>query len=399
MRSTSFARAFYLLAAAGSLAACSSDTGPGAARLTARLAAGINFTCALNHAGAAFCWGAGSAGQLGDGTGVQSSVPVRVDGGPYLALAAGDTAVCGIRFDRHVDCWGAAAPKCCSQPQAHVLTPAALASNSTFERVAVGTGSACGIDGSHRGLCWGEDLEGALGDGQASDTAVPPAVTLPGNHSFTDIDQGVFGGCGIDTSGAAFCWGSDPFGELGIGDSTGAVEESLPLPVTGGLHFTQIAVGGAYTCGITTEGLAACWGLNVAGQLGVGTQDVDEAVPTPVVGGTFASVFAGDKNNVLGHTCALDAAGAASCWGANDFGQLGAASANTCQFGQNFPCSETPVAVAGGLKFTTLAIGDEHTCGMVADGHVYCWGANDQGQLGNGTTVQASTPVLSTFAP
>ncbi len=402
MRRIPFAPVIALLAAAASLAACSNDTGPGGGtRLTARLAAGVNFTCALDHAGAAFCWGGGASGQLGDGTGSQSAVPVHVQGGPYTAIAAGDTAVCAIRFDHHIDCWGDAPAKCCNQMQASVLVPTPLGGPSTrFTSVSVAGFSACAIDEAQHGLCWGEALDGALGNGDASDTALPPAVTLPGGHAFTALEQGIFGGCGIDTGGVAWCWGSDVVGELGVNDSTGAIDASAPMAVAGGLHFTQIAVGGVYTCGITTTGLTECWGINVAGQLGDGAPEEENRVaPTPVASGAFVSVFAGAKNDILGHTCALDASGAASCWGVNDVGELGAASSNQCHFGAGQPCSVSPIAVAGGLKFVTLAVGDDHTCGMVADGHVYCWGGNDQGQLGNGTTVSASSPVLSMFVP
>jgi len=400
MRRIPFAPVFALFAAAASLSACSSDTGPGGrTRLTARLAAGINFTCALDHAGAAFCWGGGASGQLGDGTASLSAVPVHVEGGPYTAIAAGDTAVCAVRFDHHIDCWGDAPPKCCNQVQASVLVPTPVAAPSTrFTSVSVAGDAACGIGDAQHGLCWGDDFQGALGDGQALDSALSPAVTLPGGHAFASLDEGVFGGCGIDTGGAAWCWGSDLFGELGVNDSVDAIAVSQPIAVLGGLRFAQIAVGGVYTCGITTTGLTECWGINDAGQLGDGTEN-DRAAPTPVAGGAYVRVFAGAKNDILGHTCALDASGAASCWGVNDAGQLGAASSDQCHFGAGQPCSLTPIAVAGGLTFTTLAIGDEHTCGMVADGHVYCWGANDQGQLGNGTTVPADSPVLSMFVP
>jgi len=88
------------MSAAAALAACSSDTGPsGGGRLTGRLAAGADFTCALDHTGAAFCWGAGAAGQLGNGARSESALPVRVSGGPYVALTATDRQACGLRRD------------------------------------------------------------------------------------------------------------------------------------------------------------------------------------------------------------------------------------------------------------------------------------------------------------
>ena len=115
----------------------------------------------------------------------------------------------------------------------------------------------------------------------------------------------------------------------------------------------------------------------------------------PVAGGlTFAGVDAGG-----GHTCGVAAAGAAYCWGLNETGQLGTGSATgpeSC-LGMNEPfqpCSTVPVAVAGGLSFTAVTVGDLHSCGVTAEGTAYCWGWNEYGQLGDGTTTQRLTPVL-----
>jgi alpha-tubulin suppressor-like RCC1 family protein len=167
------------------------------------------------------------------------------------------------------------------------------------------------------------------------------------------------------------------------------------MKTAGNFRFVQISVGGIYTCGVTTTGVTECWGDNVVGQLGDGTLH-DRAVPTPVAGGAFVAVFAGQPTDGADHTCALDASGAASCWGANELGQLGATGPNGCG---SAPCSTTPVAVTGGVTFTTLALGNSHTCGMVADGHVVCWGNNAQGQLGDGTTTSSTAPVRSLFTP
>jgi len=226
---------------------------------------------------------------------------------------------------------------------------------------------------------------------------IPPLAPVAGGHAFATVSEGVFGGCGLDTGGQAWCWGANLFGELGIGGQVDTVAVA-PLAVSGRLRFTQLAVGGAYACGVTTTGLTECWGVNVAGALGDSTM-IDHSVPAPVVHANFVAAFAGGKNDILDHTCGLDASGAASCWGANDFGQLGAASTETCHFAAGEACSTAPVSVVGGLTFTTLALGDAHTCGLVADGHVYCWGRNDDGELGNGTTTTTSAPVLSMFTP
>lgn len=383
------------LAAAG----CSSDTGPavGGPRLTGRLAAGDDFTCALDHTGTAYCWGAGAFGQLGNGGASESTAPVRVDGGPYSSITAAEAGACGIRFDSSVDCWGVAPPDCCGQSQAPLLEPTPVATTVRFTHLALGDQAACGIARQFDAHCFGAQVDGALGNGVQSDSAVPPSP-VAGWHAFTNVSMGVIGGCGVDRAGAAWCWGANLFGELGIGQPPGGPSALEPVAVAGGVPFASLSAGAAYTCGITTTGLTECWGINSVGQLG-DSSTTDRSVPTSVAGAGFVAVFAGAKNEVLDHTCALDAAGAASCWGANDQGQLGATSGDTCEFGGALPCALVPVAVQGGLSFTTLAVGDAHTCGMVADGHVYCWGRNEDGQLGDGTTTSSAAPVLSMFTP
>ena len=402
MRRASFASSWGWLAVALCLAACSSDTGPagGSDHLTGRLVAGGTTTCAIDHAGTAFCWGAGSSGQLGNGGTAESPAPVRVNGGPYSALSATDNAVCGLRFDGGVECWGGLVDGCCAQPvpRATVAVPTRVATSIAFSHMSLGALAMCGLDGSHRAFCWGDETNGALGNGIDTSAIAPPATPVAGGHVFASLSEGVFGGCGLDGTGQAWCWGANIFGELGTGDASSMTVAATPVAVTGGLRFTQLSVGAAYACGVTTTGLTACWGNNIGAALGDGTM-TGRSSPTPVVNANFVAVFAGAKNDIIDHTCALDAAGGASCWGTNDSGQLGGPSTETCNFGNGVPCSTSPVAVAGGLTFTTLALGNSHTCGMVADGHVYCWGRNDEGELGDGTTTTSATPVLSQFTP
>jgi alpha-tubulin suppressor-like RCC1 family protein len=137
------------------------------------------------------------------------------------------------------------------------------------------------------------------------------------------------------------------------------------------LTFATVSGGGDHTCGVTTGGTAYCWGDNGLGQLGTGTT-TNSATPVAVAGGlTFAAVSASTGS----FTCGLTVGGAAYCWGANDVGMLGTGSS-----GQ----SSVPVAVAGGLRFGALSTGYDHTCALTANGTPYCWGANQFGQLGTG---------------
>jgi alpha-tubulin suppressor-like RCC1 family protein len=158
-------------------------------------------------------------------------------------------------------------------------------------------------------------------------------------------------------------------------------QSALPLVVPGGHTFSTIAAGYAHTCALTPGGTAYCWGANANGQLGIGSEGASVSTPTAVTGGlTFTMLSAGYV-----HTCGLTAAGAAYCWGADESGELGDGTAGTDQ--------TAPTAVAGGLTFATISAGAVYTCGVTTAGAGYCWGSNGYGVLGDGTTTDRYTPV------
>jgi len=149
--------------------------------------------------------------------------------------------------------------------------------------------------------------------------------------------------------------------------------------------------GSGETCGLTMDGTAYCWGRGGFGELGDGTQQ-PSTVPIAVkTTSRFTQISAGGD-----HVCALTAAGDAYCWGVNSSGELGVATSESCNGNATYSliCSTQPVQPVGVPKFIGIAAGATYTCGLVADGSVYCWGGNDRGQLGNGTSVASSmTPV------
>jgi alpha-tubulin suppressor-like RCC1 family protein len=184
----------------------------------------------------------------------------------------------------------------------------------------------------------------------------------------------------VTTTGAAYCWGNNDYGDLGDGTTN---HRNVPSLVVGG-PFASVSAGHFHTCWVSIAGAAYCSGFNGFGQLGNGTttdNSTANPVPVPVLGGlTFASATVG-----LDHSCGVTTAAAAYCWGGNYDGQLGD--------GTN-SMSTVPVAVSGGYSFASVDGGDDHTCGVTTAGAAYCWGLNRAGQLGNGTSgTNRNSPV------
>ncbi len=187
--------------------------------------------------------------------------------------------------------------------------------------------------------------------------------------------------CARLANGTVQCWGDNNTANWAMARD----HSTLPVTVSGISTATSVAVGGYdsfVSCAVLAGGEVQCWGANVSGQLGNGTQ-VQSSTPVTVSGIDSAkAVGVGDY-----YGCALLASGAVRCWGANNLGQLGNGTTTN---------SSTPVAVTGIGTAIGLAVGPEHACALLGSGQVRCWGLNNQGQLGNGTTTGASTPVAVT---
>lgn len=237
----------------------------------------------------------------------------------------------------------------------------------------------CGVTAEGTAYCWGLNLSGELGDGTTTTRTVP--VPVAGGLHFSSVTAGAFHSCGLTPEGMAYCWGNNTEGELGDGTTT---QQLTPTPVEGGLSFIALSAGFGYTCGITT-GDAYCWGYNNLGRLGDGgPEETVRSSPSLVAGGlTFGSVGLA-SGVVSASTCGLTTAGVAFCWGRNTEGQLGVGTTAN---------QSTPVSVAGGLSFTLVSTGAHHTCGVTTAGEAYCWGQNDAGELGAGTLTASTVPV------
>jgi len=187
---------------------------------------------------------------------------------------------------------------------------------------------------------------------------------------FAAVSGGGAHTCGLTSGGAAWCWGSNEYGQLGDGAGGPGSSAVHPVAVATGISFVALDAGGDHTCGLTEDDAVYCWGRNDDGQLGDGST-TSQLQPVPVAGGErFSFVAAGAD-----YTCGLSPAGEAYCWGANDANQLGVEGSSR----------NAPVPVSGTHGFTLLAVGPDHACGLGDGGHVRCWGSNSGAQLGQDT--------------
>lgn len=362
----------------------------------ARVVAGGLSTCALRSTGSAYCWGALSTGD--------NVTPVAVPGGlTFVTLAAGEGGhTCGLTSAGDAYCWGNDNWGQLGQGSSFgggSATPVAVSGGLRFRAIVAGGVHTCGLTDAGAAYCWGYNGYGQLGNGLPSN-ANPRPVPVSGGLTFSTLAAGGQHTCGLTTTGAAYCWGYNQFGQVG-GGFTG--DRATPVAVAGGLTFVALTAGGVHSCGLASAGTAYCWGDNGYGELGNGDPTGPEQCysgcstrPVIVSGGLIFSAIVGSAD----HTCGLTGAGAAYCWGDNHQGQLGNGSATS---------SSIPVAVSGDLSFSAIALGGthinvaaagSHTCGLTTNSGLYCWGNNRSGQLGDGSTTNRSTPVaVSGWAP
>ena len=311
----------------------------------------------------------------------------------FTALVAGWRHTCGLVSGGTAYCWGqnwygqlGDGTSGNGKNSADRTSPVAVNGGLTYTALVAGEGHTCGLVSGGTAYCWGANGYRQLGDGtsgngtNSADRTSPVAVNVA--RTFTaQVARGQHT-CGLAPGGTAYCWGWNVYSQLGDGTSGNgpiATVRTAPVAVSGGWTFTALVAGGNHTCGLVSGGTAYCWGYNASGQLGDGTSGTNRTAPVAVSGGlTFTALVAGDK-----HTCGLVSGGTAYCWGYNDEGQLGDGTSGN---GTNSANRTVPVAVSGGLTFTALMAGAYHTCGLVSGGTAYCWGYNGKGQLGDGTS-------------
>jgi alpha-tubulin suppressor-like RCC1 family protein len=359
-----------------------------------KVTAGATFSCALTSDGAILCWGDDHYGQLGTGHEVVRPLPAtvalsadQVSAGGAHSCAVGRAAVSG-GADGFV-CWGSdRAGQLGDNGDDDRSQPGPIKMPLLPGGVSAGALHSCAVDQSGGLWCWGRGSSGQLGPGHLVDTPFPVEVALPsGADQAVAVASGDAHSCVLvnpadGLGGEIFCFGDNSYGQLGDGTLTSRPTPALVPLGPSGVRAREVTAGGGHTCAIDVTGQPWCWGRNDSGQLGVGPgadQPTPTAVPLPG-GATARSLSAGGA-----HTCAVDQGGGLWCWGADDRGQLGlgAAGANV----------DAPAAVALPAAASAVSAGGAHSCASLGDASVWCWGANDSGQLGDGTTVDRPTPA------
>lgn len=282
------------------------------------------------------------------------------------AVAAGDDRTCAITTTSGVRCWGDVATGDGTSEVRRIPVDVGSVAG-IVAALDVGTDHACVVTTSGGVVCWGENFHGQVGDGSAGPVVLAPTGVVGIASGASAVAAGFQHTCARMASGGVKCWGENNFGQLGDGTTD---DSPVPVDVIGlGAPVASVVARGSRTCAVTTAGGVKCWGLN-SGPVPVDVPGLTSGVAAIVLGS--------------GHTCVLTDAGGVECFGSNDLGQLGD--------GTNNP-SATPVDVqgltSGVVAIDTLA---QHTCALTAAGAMQCWGRNDRGQLGEGTTFFRTAP-------
>ncbi|MBN2358988.1 MAG: hypothetical protein JXR83_06015 [Deltaproteobacteria bacterium] len=402
------------------------------------IAAGADHTCAIMSDGQARCWGYNYQGRLGDGTTTQRPTPVAVcDTGSgttcvpltgVVALGLGENYTCALLDDTSVKCWGSNyygqlgnGGDGSSQYNPVLVCASGYGTGcvalADVTALTVGSYYACARLASGGAVCWGDNGDYEFGDGTTYSSDWPTDVCATGTagvdcapfSGVASIEAGFSHTCAVTDGQALLCWGNNDNSRLGIGvvDNSG---NPVDVCVAGGgvqcvpyANAIAVVAGEEHTCALIQSGLTTavqCWGENYNYELGDGTWD-DRNRPGDVCasGAWDGTTCAGGSALVdvvaiaagMAHTCALLVDSSVVCWGQNGSGQLGNPD-------WSYPYDPSnPVSVCDGDGDTCAAVligvdevraGEYHTCALMLDGAVKCWGNNYYGRLGDGTTEQ-----------
>ena len=344
------------------------------------LAAGAGHTCAVRESGGVFCWGSNYHGQLGHGQdGGANYEKVQVAGiDDAKEISAASLHTCITHATGEVSCWGTGWK---GQPDADSISP-------TLPVKANGITTATGVSASHgitcatleekEAYCWGSQLGNELittDDGNAS----PVPIKSEETSDVTRVETGGIHACALHEDGTITCAGANWYGNLGNGEIGNSISWA-PAQVVGIDDAVDISLGFAHSCAVHATGEASCWGRNDQGQLGNGEDGFENnsSIPVKVQGITDAISIASGEISL---SCVLHATSEVSCWGTNNFGELGTAEEAG---GKRSPVDHisVPVKIEGITDAAAVTAGNNHICVLHTTGEVSCWGSNAFGELG-----------------
>jgi hypothetical protein len=356
------------------------------------VALGQLHTCARRPEGTVRCWGDDTHGQTGSGAppadgGLTS--PREVQGiDDAIAIASGKSHTCVAHETGAVSCWGFNLDGQLGNGQSNNKSaePVSVQNLSNVIALAAGGNFSCALRRAGTVSCWGGNGTGQLGDGTRASRSTPAPVS--NLTDAVDISAGEAHACAVRRGGTVACWGDGFNGQLGTGSAP--AESDVPAEVPSLGDVLAVTAAERSTCALRRGGNVFCWGANERGQLGSGSANTTPN-PSPIVVSGLddaVAVFAGAS-----HACALRETGGVVCWGGGASGQLGDgmiredASSST----------PSPVAVSGITNAIGIGTGGNHSCAPTGIGAIVCWGANERGQLGDGTRDRqfSPSPVLN----
>jgi alpha-tubulin suppressor-like RCC1 family protein len=333
-------------------------------------------SCGLASSGQVYCWGKG----------YRSTPQAPV---PDIHATALIQNQCARNARDEVYCWGGEIGYDPVQ-----IVPGVVRSASR------GTAVTCAVGGDGVAQCSGENLHGELGNGTSGASRASMAP-VSGGYRFASIVATGWSVCGLDVGGTAICWGSNYTATLGRRTTETCAVGSFsdpcsttPAAVSGNLSFRSIDVGGAHACGIATDGRLYCWGTDVFANLGTAATP-DRCTPNNLPC-TYAPVQVGARTDFRSiHTsnvfnCGLTTTNEAYCWGSNHYGQLADGVSDARGTGSR---RREAGLVSGGHRFSKIALGENHGCGLTDQGEIFCWGSNQEGELGIGRAPNSNHPV------
>ena len=298
-------------------------------------------------------------------------------GAPVRSVGAGETHSCALLTNGTVHCWGSNSEgQLGNGTKTNSNVPVTVAGVNTATWLGIGYFHGCAVGTGGGVQCWGRNIDGELGNGTTAGSTT--AVKVSGIRTAKTVAAAYSHSCAVLTSGAVKCWGDNYYGQLGNGKIH--TRSTTPVSVSGISTAKSVAVGENFSCALLTSGAVKCWGVGAYGQLGNG-KNLLSSTPVMVSGINTATALAAGQV----HSCAVLKGGTVKCWGYNYYGELG----NGTTGGESL----TPITVLGINTATAVRGGYFHSCAMIDGGGVLCWGNNESGELGDGTTSDSNTPV------